>query len=200
MTKSYLIASLAPSGIDVGRALQGRRDLFHAASTTGHRAEEAQIVPFDGEAATPIAVGVSREPMVCYSVCTSSPRREVDVFSRIAIVNRGESAMRLIHAVQELNAEGAGDLRTIALHTDAERGAMFVREADEAERIGATGDGHGGGARISPYLDHRELERGFAPEASTVTVAPPWGTGVAPASGRAGCASIPRSHRSGRSP
>ena len=26
------------------------------------------------------------------------------VFSRIAIVNRGEAAMRLIHAVRELNA------------------------------------------------------------------------------------------------
>ena len=27
------------------------------------------------------------------------------MFSRIAIVNRGEAAMRLIHAVRELNAE-----------------------------------------------------------------------------------------------
>ena len=28
------------------------------------------------------------------------------MFTRIAIVNRGEAAMRLIHAVRELNAEG----------------------------------------------------------------------------------------------
>ena len=30
------------------------------------------------------------------------------MFSRVAIVNRGEAAMRLIHAVRELNAEGGG--------------------------------------------------------------------------------------------
>lgn len=49
-------------------------------------------------------------------------------FRRIAIVNRGEAAMRLVHAVHELD----GSFTTIALHTRAERRAMFVREADEA--------------------------------------------------------------------
>src|ERR1700738_3912157 len=78
------------------------------------------------------------------------------VFSRIAIVNRGEAAMRLIHAVQELNAEHGNRFRTIALHTEAERGAMFVREADEAECIGSDGRS---GSGVSPYLDHAELER-----------------------------------------
>ena len=51
---------------------------------------------------------------------------------RIAIVNRGEAAMRLINAVRELRVERDEDIRTIALHTAAERTAMFVREADEA--------------------------------------------------------------------
>jgi acetyl/propionyl-CoA carboxylase alpha subunit len=48
---------------------------------------------------------------------------------RIAVVNRGEAAMRLIHAVRDLNAEnGAAEpVRTIALYTDAEPTAMFVR-------------------------------------------------------------------------
>ncbi len=70
---------------------------------------------------------------------------------RVAIVNRGEAAMRLIHAVRELNARGGHDLRTIALHTDGERSAMFVREADEAYAIGP--------ASARPYLDHAVLER-----------------------------------------
>jgi biotin carboxylase len=69
----------------------------------------------------------------------------------VAIVNRGEAAMRLIHAVRELNARGGHDLRTIALHTDGERSAMFVREADEAYAIGP--------ASARPYLDHAVLER-----------------------------------------
>ncbi|HTJ32570.1 MAG TPA: carboxyl transferase domain-containing protein [Dactylosporangium sp.] len=74
------------------------------------------------------------------------------MFSRIAIVNRGEAAMRLIHAVRELNAEnGAAPMETIALYTDAERAATFVREADHSYCLGP--------ASARPYLDHAVLER-----------------------------------------
>ncbi len=73
------------------------------------------------------------------------------MFARIAIVNRGEAAMRLIHAVRDLNAEGGHQIRTIALHTDVERTAMFVREADEAYLLGA--------AAARPYIDLAALER-----------------------------------------
>ncbi|MFU8872876.1 carboxyl transferase domain-containing protein [Micromonospora sp. SL4-19] len=74
------------------------------------------------------------------------------MFSRIAIVNRGEAAMRLIHAVRELNAEaGAPPIETIALYTDAERTATFVREADHSYCLGP--------ASARPYLNHGVLER-----------------------------------------
>ncbi|MFP5253645.1 MAG: carboxyl transferase domain-containing protein, partial [Actinomycetes bacterium] len=74
------------------------------------------------------------------------------MFSRIAIVNRGESAMRLIHAVRDLNAQGPGaPARTIALYTDEERTAMFAREADEAYALGP--------ASARPYIDLAVLER-----------------------------------------
>ncbi|THV10146.1 ATP-grasp domain-containing protein [Nocardioides caeni] len=61
--------------------------------------------------------------------------------------------MRLIHAVRDLNAEGndGADLVTIALHTDVERTAMFVREADETHLIGRAAD--------RPYIDLEVLER-----------------------------------------
>ena len=70
------------------------------------------------------------------------------MFSRIAIVNRGEAAMRLIHAVREMNAErrSAEPITTIALYTDGERSAMFAREADEAYPLGAASE--------RPYLNH----------------------------------------------
>ncbi|MFN8122791.1 MAG: biotin carboxylase N-terminal domain-containing protein [Thermoleophilia bacterium] len=71
---------------------------------------------------------------------------------RIAIINRGEPARRLIHAVRELNTERGWSLRTIALHTDEERRATFVREADEAVVLRPEGPGN-------PYLDLDELER-----------------------------------------
>ena len=81
-------------------------------------------------------------------------------FQRVAIINRGEPAMRLINAVREWNAEGRRALRVIALHTAADRRAMFVREADEAVLIGPADPGGDGAAfGASPYLDYAELER-----------------------------------------
>ncbi|WP_084434291.1 ATP-binding protein [Kibdelosporangium aridum] len=73
------------------------------------------------------------------------------MFSRVAIVNRGEAAMRLIHAVRDLAAETATQIETIALHTDVDRTATFVREADIAYDLGP--------ASARPYLDLKTLER-----------------------------------------
>ncbi len=72
-------------------------------------------------------------------------------FARVAIVNRGEAAMRLIHAVREINAAGAGPIQTVALHTTGEAGAMFVREADLSYDLGP--------ASARPYLDLGALEK-----------------------------------------
>ncbi len=83
-------------------------------------------------------------------------------FSRLAIVNRGEPAMRVIHAVRELNVHRPEPIRVIALYTEPERDAMFVRRADEAVAL------DGG------YLDHEALERALrAARADAVWVG--WG-------------------------
>jgi acetyl/propionyl-CoA carboxylase alpha subunit/acetyl-CoA carboxylase carboxyltransferase component len=84
-------------------------------------------------------------------------------FTRLAIVNRGEPAMRLIHAVRELNRERERPLRVIALHTEAEREAMFVRHADEAVALGPGG-----------YLDHGGLRQALT-EARAEAVWVGWG-------------------------
>ncbi|WP_329476367.1 ATP-grasp domain-containing protein [Kribbella sp. NBC_01484] len=73
------------------------------------------------------------------------------MFKRIAVVNRGEAAMRLINAVREVNAEGGEQLETVALFTDGERTATFVREADLTYPLGP--------ASARPYLDLAVLER-----------------------------------------
>ncbi len=80
-------------------------------------------------------------------------------FRRLAIVNRGEPAMRVIHAVRELNEERAEPIRLIALYTEPERQAMFVRHADEAVCIGPALVGGDDGSRRSGYLDYPALER-----------------------------------------
>ena len=73
------------------------------------------------------------------------------MFSRVAIVNRGESAVRLIHAVRELAAETGERIETVALYTDVDRAATFTREADIAYDLGP--------ASARPYLDLKLLER-----------------------------------------
>jgi acetyl/propionyl-CoA carboxylase alpha subunit len=65
------------------------------------------------------------------------------VFSRIAVVNRGEPAMRLTRAVRELNEQHGFGIRVIALHTHAERRALFVRAADESVCLPEVGTGSG---------------------------------------------------------
>ena len=52
------------------------------------------------------------------------------MFRRILIANRGEVALRIIRACHELGVE------TVAVYSDADREALFVRHADEAVRIG----------------------------------------------------------------
>ncbi|WP_280457941.1 carboxyl transferase domain-containing protein [Nocardia carnea] len=71
------------------------------------------------------------------------------MFNRIAIVNRGESAMRLIHAARDLSAETGQPIETIALYTDVDRNATFVREADVTYDLGP--------ASARPYLDLKVL-------------------------------------------
>ena len=67
------------------------------------------------------------------------------------MVNRGEAAMRFIHAAREFRPRSGRPLHTIALYTAAEPRAMFVREADESFEISSSS--------INPYLDYQELER-----------------------------------------
>ncbi len=84
----------------------------------------------------------------------TSGRRVVNRFEpihRIAIVNRGEAAMRCIRAVKALRTEEGSDIRAIALYTAVDRDAPFVRHADEA-RLLPSPDGE-----VAAYLDHEGL-------------------------------------------
>ena len=96
-------------------------------------------------------------------------------FQRVAIVNRGEAAMRFIHAAREFNLEHGTALCTVALFTEPDRHAMFVREADEALSLGP--------AHVidptthhskSSYVDYGRLERALI-EARAEAVWVGWG-------------------------
>src|SRR5579875_2037165 len=88
------------------------------------------------------------------------------MFTRVAVVNRGEAAMRFMRAAREITLSGGPPVTTIALYTDEERAAMFVREADEAVRIVSR--------HKNAYLDYDELERALV-ESGAEAVWVGWG-------------------------
>jgi len=94
-------------------------------------------------------------------------------FSRVAIVNRGEAALRFIHAALELNQEGER-LHTIALYTEPDRHALFVREAHEAFDLGPAVVEGGDGRRTTAYVDLPRLERALR-ETRAEAAWPGWG-------------------------
>src|SRR5579859_2436628 len=83
-------------------------------------------------------------------------------FQRVAIVNRGDAAMRFIHAAREFRHQHGVPLQTIALFTEPDRHAMFVREADESFCLGPAhvvdAETH---RHKSSYLDYMRLQQAF---------------------------------------
>jgi len=79
-------------------------------------------------------------------------------FSRVAIINRGEPAMRFIAAARDYRSDRDAPLTSIALFTEPDRQSLFVREADEAYSLGAATfvDPADGGRKVR-YLDHKAL-------------------------------------------
>jgi 3-methylcrotonyl-CoA carboxylase alpha subunit len=58
------------------------------------------------------------------------------MFANVLIANRGEIACRIIRTAREMG------MRSIAMHTPADRGALFTRLADEAHEIGEGANGY----------------------------------------------------------
>jgi acetyl/propionyl-CoA carboxylase alpha subunit/acetyl-CoA carboxylase carboxyltransferase component len=69
----------------------------------------------------------------------------------LAIVNRGEAAMRCIRAVKSLRALEGQELSVVAMYTTVDRGAPFVRHADVAVELPVKT------TPVAAYLDHALL-------------------------------------------
>ncbi|HRE92249.1 MAG TPA: biotin carboxylase N-terminal domain-containing protein, partial [Myxococcota bacterium] len=95
-------------------------------------------------------------------------------FQRIAIVNRGEAAVRFIRAVRDYNRERQTALVAIALYTDPDRQAPFVRLADEAYALGPALRHNATGALVSAYTDLDHLMRTLE-QVRAEAVWPGWG-------------------------
>src|SRR5271166_1798815 len=64
------------------------------------------------------------------------------MFANVLIANRGEIACRIIKTARRMG------ITTIAMHTPADRGALFTRLADEVHEIGEGANGYLDGAAI----------------------------------------------------
>jgi acetyl/propionyl-CoA carboxylase alpha subunit/acetyl-CoA carboxylase carboxyltransferase component len=73
-------------------------------------------------------------------------------FERVAIVNRGEAAVRFIRALRDYNRERGTRIEAVAFYTDTDRGAPFTRLADLAIPIGPAMR-PGAAGPISAYTD-----------------------------------------------
>ncbi len=75
----------------------------------------------------------------------------VQPIRRLAVVNRGEAAMRCIRTVKALRVVERSDMQVVALYTDVDRGAPYVRHADLAVKLAPRA------TPVASYLDHALL-------------------------------------------
>jgi acetyl/propionyl-CoA carboxylase alpha subunit/acetyl-CoA carboxylase carboxyltransferase component len=81
---------------------------------------------------------------------------------RLAVLNRGEPAMRCLAAVGELVRGSGAPMTSIALYTEPDAASWFVREADEVVPLGPALFTDSAGNRHSAYLDLDRLMAALA--------------------------------------
>ena len=73
---------------------------------------------------------------------------------RIAVLNRGEPALRFLRALKEYNIEHSTEMVGVAFFTDPDRYAPFVRFSDVSVSLGEPMRSTESGGQISAYVDH----------------------------------------------
>lgn len=76
---------------------------------------------------------------------------------KIAVVNRGEAAVRFLRALDEYNLERGTQHKSVALYTDTDAEAPFVHLADQAVPLGPALRTNRAGSLVNAYLDHDHL-------------------------------------------
>ena len=93
---------------------------------------------------------------------------------RIAILNRGEPAVRFLRALHEYNLERGTTIEAVAFYTTPDRQSPFVRQSDDAVAMGEPMRPTAAGGQISAYCDHAYV-LGLLKEHRCDGVWPGWG-------------------------
>src|SRR5690606_4261852 len=136
-------------GAPRGRGREGDRRRRRGAQA--HRDAARRPLPVQRRGDVPVRLcGGGRLPL-------SGTDASLPPASRVAVVNRGDAALRAIRAIREYNYEHGADVVAIALHSEEEAGATFVREADEAVSLGPAFTASPDGTRRLAYVDEGVL-------------------------------------------
>ncbi|HAA58921.1 MAG TPA: hypothetical protein DCE42_29460, partial [Myxococcales bacterium] len=95
-------------------------------------------------------------------------------FRRVAILNRGEPAIRFLRAIREYNFERGLSIKAIAFYTEPDTTAPFVRLADEMVSLGPALQPGPDGVAVSAYT-HHDLVLDKLEEHRCDAVWPGWG-------------------------
>lgn len=95
-------------------------------------------------------------------------------FSCVAVANRGEAAVRFMRAARSWSREHGVPLSVVALYTDADADAPFVRMASSAVCLGAPMVAGDDGKQRSAYLDVERIVS-LARQAGADALWPGWG-------------------------
>ena len=95
-------------------------------------------------------------------------------FSCVAVANRGEAAVRFMRAARSWSRERGIPLSVVALYTDADADAPFVRMATSSVRLGAPMVAGEDGKQRSAYLDVERIVS-LARQAGADALWPGWG-------------------------
>ncbi len=101
-------------------------------------------------------------------------RARNEPFSRIAVVNRGEPAVRFLRALRDYNRERGTAFTSVAFYTVPDRAAPFLRLADDAVALGPALRPAADGTMVSAYTDHERVIEALV-AAGCDAVWPGWG-------------------------
>ncbi|MEZ4468710.1 MAG: biotin carboxylase N-terminal domain-containing protein [bacterium] len=93
---------------------------------------------------------------------------------RIAVLNRGEAAVRFLRTLRTWRAARGVEVEAVAFYTDPDADALFVRLADEAEPIGPALRAGADGRMASAYCDAGHVIERLV-ETGCEAVWPGWG-------------------------